>query len=76
MDRKIVINLLFDNIVKEFTICNSAEARALLHTKMASRWKYAIDSPDLTGAICGDEERYAEDCLACGVKNPYQEKWK
>ncbi len=71
MDRLITIELMYGKRVVEYTLESPADAKEILSRQMNPGWWHRISPPDLTGAIEGDEQRYREDCQACGVENPY-----
>jgi hypothetical protein len=69
--RQIALELVRDGVIKETTTVGVEEAKELLAKEMANRYRWRIAEPDRTGEIPNDEQRYAEDCKACGVGNPY-----
>ena len=69
--RKIALQLVRDGVIKETATVSVAEARDRLSQTMANRYQWRIAPPDCTGNLTDDDARYAADCEACGVANPY-----
>lgn len=69
--RKVTIELVVFGQVKEYTTMDAEDAREVLTRKMNPGHRYRINPPDKTGVFADDEARYAADCEACGVENPF-----
>lgn len=70
-EREITLNLYAFGVEKEWVTLPASEAKELLAKPMNPGWSWRIDPPDTTGEMPDDEARYAEDCKACGVENPF-----
>jgi hypothetical protein len=71
MDRKITIELMSFGQIKEYRVVSPVEAREYLDKEMTRGHRWRIQPPNQSGELPNDEARYAEDCKACGVGNPF-----
>jgi hypothetical protein len=71
MTRKIALELVAFGITKETVTLPADEARALLAKPMTRGWRWSICGPDTTGELPDDDARFAADCAACKISNPY-----
>jgi hypothetical protein len=76
VDRQITIELCRHNLggnatVVSYETLELKEAKARLETKCVNGHFYRVTPPDVTGNVAGDESRFAADCKALGIPNPY-----
>lgn len=68
---KIELQLYRDREIKELWSGSVEQAKELLSLPMVNRYRWRLTPPDSTGELPNDEARYAADCAACGVGNPF-----
>ena len=71
-ERKVTVELVAFGQVKEYVTLPASEAAEYLGRNMTKGHRWRITPPDRTGELPNDERRYADDCAACGVPNPYE----
>ena len=70
-ERYVTVELWRDGERKEYTTLPASEAAELIRKPMANHYRWQISPPDRTGELQDDEARFAADCEACGVTDPY-----
>ena len=71
--RMIAVELVHQNRVVSYQIVQTEDAKELLARPMNPGWRYRIMLPERTGNLRNnDDERYAQDCIACDYANPFE----